>query len=475
MGSFGMDWNQKSSVLWDWENMLPVGNNTNENPKNVMQAESKLAGVGVDIGHESAHSSGGTFSSSSEIGYGSSKSSISVSIDSPSKVGNTIELNFASVKEPGRNMGKGKELCKVDDTGTSRSPVVAASQAEPLIGLKLGKRTYFEDVCGGQNVKGSPSSGVSVATPSPGQAKKAKVAQQNASNTYCQVEGCNVDLSSAKPYHRKHRVCEPHSKTPKVIVAGLERRFCQQCSRFHGLNEFDQKKKSCRRRLNDHNARRRKPQPEAISLSSSRLSTILYGDARQQTGLLFGQAPYGQMGSYASSLWDNPAPGGFKFTATKAPWSKPTRAAGVDGTRVSNHQASSNVLPHEPHHSFDSLMAFKETNAKVLNQGMEASAVASSSAGGPDFERALSPLSINSVGAANLQPGSQMHPGVTAIAGTSNPAMMPSPAIWQGNLSLDQQAQFQAFDRLSNDDTAAPHQLQLPKPSYDNSHYDQMN
>ncbi|XP_006646870.1 squamosa promoter-binding-like protein 3 [Oryza brachyantha] len=473
MCSFGMDWNQKSSVLWDWENMPPTGNNTNDNPKNVMHAESKLAVVGVDIGHESAHSSGGTFSSSSEIGYGSSKSSMSVSTGSPSKVGKTIELNFASVEEPGKNMGKGK--CKVDDTGTSRSSVVAASRAEPLIGLKLGKRTYFEDVCGGQNVKSSPS-GVSAATPSPGLAKKAKVAQQNAPNPYCQVEGCNVDLSSAKTYHRKHRVCEPHSKAPKVVVAGLERRFCQQCSRFHGLTEFDQKKRSCRRRLNDHNARRRKPQPEAISLSSSRLSTILYGDARQQTGLLYGQAPYGQMGSCANSSWD-PVPGGFKFTVTKAPWSKPTRTAGVDGTHVSNQQAPSNVLPHGAHHSFDGLMAFKETNVKVLNQGMEASAAASSSAGGPDFERALSLLSINSVGASNLQPGSQMHPSVAAIAGTSNPVMMPSsPAIWQGCLSLDQQAQFQVFDRLGSDDDATPQQLQLPKPPpYGSSQYDQMN
>jgi hypothetical protein len=105
--------------------------------------------------------------------------------------------------------------------------------------------------------------------------------------------------------------------------------------------------------------------------------------------------------------------------------------------------------------------------------GMEASAVASGSARGPDFEHALSLLSIDSVGAANLQPGSQIHPGVTAIAGTSNPVMMPSPAIWQGGLSLDQQAQFQAFDRLGNDDDED--HLQLPKPSYDNSHYDQMN
>lgn len=47
----------------------------------------------------------------------------------------------------------------------------------------------------------------------------------------CQVEGCHVALVNAKDYHRRHRVCEMHSKAPKVVVVGLEQRFCQQCSR----------------------------------------------------------------------------------------------------------------------------------------------------------------------------------------------------------------------------------------------------
>lgn len=48
----------------------------------------------------------------------------------------------------------------------------------------------------------------------------------------CQVYGCNKDLSSCKDYHKRHRVCEIHSKTSVVIVNGIEQRFCQQCSRF---------------------------------------------------------------------------------------------------------------------------------------------------------------------------------------------------------------------------------------------------
>ncbi|OMO69226.1 Transcription factor, SBP-box, partial [Corchorus capsularis] len=50
------------------------------------------------------------------------------------------------------------------------------------------------------------------------------------------VEGSNLDLSSARDYHREYRVCESHSKSPKVILSALERRFCQQCSRIQLLH-----------------------------------------------------------------------------------------------------------------------------------------------------------------------------------------------------------------------------------------------
>ncbi|GFP80915.1 squamosa promoter-binding-like protein 8, partial [Phtheirospermum japonicum] len=36
----------------------------------------------------------------------------------------------------------------------------------------------------------------------------------------CQAEGCNADLSHAKHYHRRHKVCEFHSKASTVIAAG---------------------------------------------------------------------------------------------------------------------------------------------------------------------------------------------------------------------------------------------------------------
>ncbi|KAL5576713.1 hypothetical protein UlMin_018412 [Ulmus minor] len=74
----------------------------------------------------------------------------------------------------------------------------------------------------------------------------------------CQADNCNADLTEAKHYHRRHKICEFHAKASVVLVAGIQQRFCQQCSRFHGLPEFDDNKRSCRRRLAGHNERRRK-------------------------------------------------------------------------------------------------------------------------------------------------------------------------------------------------------------------------
>ncbi|KAK1364871.1 Squamosa promoter-binding-like protein [Heracleum sosnowskyi] len=74
----------------------------------------------------------------------------------------------------------------------------------------------------------------------------------------CQVQDCLSNMSIAKAYHRRHKVCEYHAKAPVVLISGVQQRFCQQCSRFHELPEFDDTKRSCRRRLLGHNERRRK-------------------------------------------------------------------------------------------------------------------------------------------------------------------------------------------------------------------------
>ncbi|URE37288.1 Squamosa promoter-binding-like protein [Musa troglodytarum] len=52
-------------------------------------------------------------------------------------------------------------------------------------------------------------------------------------------------MSSAKDYHRRHKVCEVHSNTSKALVGKRMEKSCQQCSRFHPLPEFDEGKRSC--------------------------------------------------------------------------------------------------------------------------------------------------------------------------------------------------------------------------------------
>ncbi|XP_057979881.1 squamosa promoter-binding-like protein 8 [Malania oleifera] len=111
------------------------------------------------------------------------------------------------------------------------------------LGLNLGGRTYFsadDDFVSRLYRRSRPAE--------PGSANSPR----------CQAEGCNADLTNAKHYHRRHKVCEYHSKAATVMAGGLTQRFCQQCSRFHLLSEFDNGKRSCRKRLADHNRRRRK-------------------------------------------------------------------------------------------------------------------------------------------------------------------------------------------------------------------------
>ncbi|KAK8570311.1 hypothetical protein V6N13_003000 [Hibiscus sabdariffa] len=99
--------------------------------------------------------------------------------------------------------------------------------------------------------------------------KKTKLSGGSGNRAVCQVEDCGADLSQAKDYHRRHKVCEVHSKASKALVGNVMQRFCQQCSRFHDLQEFDEGKRSCRRRLAGHNKRRRKTNPDTVANSNS--------------------------------------------------------------------------------------------------------------------------------------------------------------------------------------------------------------
>uniref|UniRef100_A0A0D9VCV6 SBP-type domain-containing protein n=1 Tax=Leersia perrieri TaxID=77586 RepID=A0A0D9VCV6_9ORYZ len=160
------------------------------------------------------------------------------------------------------------------------------------IGLNLGRRTYFSpaDVLavdrlllrsrlGGMGPMGVLGLGLAAAA-----------AAHHHQPPRCQAEGCKADLSAAKHYHRRHKVCDYHAKAAAVVASGKQQRFCQQCSRFHVLAEFDEAKRSCRKRLTEHNRRRRKPtggrRPAASTTTASGVSCQLQDQLADNGGHL---------------------------------------------------------------------------------------------------------------------------------------------------------------------------------------------
>lgn len=127
-------------------------------------------------------------------------------------------LSISSLDEvdPGSEKGK-RELEKrrrpvlVDDAELNRE--------DGSLNLKLGGEAYSV-----MELEGELKSG-----------KKTKVVGTTLNRVVCQVEDCRADLSNAKDYHRRHRVCEMHSKASKALVGNVMQRFCQQCSRLVGL------------------------------------------------------------------------------------------------------------------------------------------------------------------------------------------------------------------------------------------------
>ena len=63
---------------------------------------------------------------------------------------------------------------------------------------------------------------------------------------------------------QKVRVCASHATQPSVDVGGRLSRFCQRCGQFHDIEEFDGEKRSCRKKLELHNERRRKWRYEQV-------------------------------------------------------------------------------------------------------------------------------------------------------------------------------------------------------------------
>ncbi|WOL18724.1 hypothetical protein Cni_G27521 [Canna indica] len=154
----------------------------------------------------------------------------------------------------------------------STGPVVVCSSSSGLLCHSGGLDCSVDLNLGGLGDIGSsnkwnegrPTAPMAMESP-PGPSKRPRAPANGSHSASCLVDGCEADLTKCREYHRRHKVCEAHSKTPVVTICGQKQRFCQQCSRFHSLEEFDDGKRSCRTRLDGHNRRRRKPQPSSVT------------------------------------------------------------------------------------------------------------------------------------------------------------------------------------------------------------------
>ncbi|KAL4859578.1 Teosinte glume architecture 1 [Chlorella vulgaris] len=99
--------------------------------------------------------------------------------------------------------------------------------------------------------------------------KAARSAPATDTKQGCQVDGCSTEVGGMRDYHSRYKICEAHLKAPVVHKDGQPLRFCQQCGKFQPLGDFDGEKRSCRARLDKHNARRRRQREMAHMLKTT--------------------------------------------------------------------------------------------------------------------------------------------------------------------------------------------------------------
>ncbi|KAK7303179.1 hypothetical protein RJT34_14081 [Clitoria ternatea] len=114
--------------------------------------------------------------------------------------------------------------------------------------------------------------------------KRPRTTRASPASARCQVPGCEVDISELKGYHRRHRVCLRCANAATVSLHGEAKRYCQQCGKFHVLSDFDEGKRSCRRKLERHNTRRRRKPPASDSAPDHELEPVALSEDYNNDG-----------------------------------------------------------------------------------------------------------------------------------------------------------------------------------------------
>ncbi|KAF5740996.1 putative Squamosa promoter-binding protein [Tripterygium wilfordii] len=127
-------------------------------------------------------------------------------------------------------------LAKPLDSETLQLGTATTDQMKKFQGLKKKNTVEEEDGSLRLNLGGGLNS---VEEPVSRPNKRVRSGSPGSSSyPMCQVDDCKQDLSNAKDYHRRHKVCELHSKSSKSLVGKQMQRFCQQCSRWPFLHFF---------------------------------------------------------------------------------------------------------------------------------------------------------------------------------------------------------------------------------------------
>ena len=176
VGKRGVEWDLND---WKWDGDLFIASPLNPVPSTGISRQYSSLGVGTGI-LATGNSSNSSSSCSDEVNLGAEKGK--------------------------RELEKRRRVVVIDDDNLN-------DQETGGLSLKLG----------GERDAGNWEGSIG---------KKTKLVGSGLSRAVCQVEDCGVDLSNAKDYHRRHKVCEMHSKASKALVGNAMQRFCQQCSRY---------------------------------------------------------------------------------------------------------------------------------------------------------------------------------------------------------------------------------------------------
>uniref|UniRef100_A0A061RJQ3 Squamosa promoter binding protein-like 7 n=1 Tax=Tetraselmis sp. GSL018 TaxID=582737 RepID=A0A061RJQ3_9CHLO len=73
----------------------------------------------------------------------------------------------------------------------------------------------------------------------------------------CLVSNCDKVIGEKSGLSRRSKVCIEHRQATKVFLDGSFQRYCQQCNKFHSLEQFEGDNRGCRSKLAKHNQRQR--------------------------------------------------------------------------------------------------------------------------------------------------------------------------------------------------------------------------